>query len=109
MPTYRFRCIACDSVHEIHLTLENYKAVMPCPCGQGEMKRIFSSFGSKEGRTNSQKIHGATERRLESGKWSKEELNKRKKEAPPGSREADSNEYWLGNEFKTGKRKLSDF
>jgi hypothetical protein len=39
----------------------------------------------------------------------KDETNKRKKDAPPDSREAKSNEFWLGNEFKNGDKKLSDF
>ena len=37
------------------------------------------------------------------------ETLKRKKDAPPDSRESVSNEYWLGNEFKNGDKKLSDF
>lgn len=73
------------------------------------MKRVFDSFSTKEGRTANQKKLGASEKRIESGKWSKDELRKRKKDAHPDSREARSDEYWLGNEFKDGKRKLSDF
>lgn len=73
------------------------------------MKRVFDSFSTKEGRTANQKKLGASEKRIESGKWSKAELRKRKKDAHPDSREARSDEYWLGNEFKDGKRKLSDF
>jgi len=82
---------------------------MPCPCGEGEMVRIFDSFSSKEGRTNNQKKHGATEKRIESGKWMKDETKKRKDQSPKDSREGTTNEYWIGNEFKDGKRKLSDF
>lgn len=52
---------------------------MVCPCGEGEMKRVFDSFSTKEGRTNNQKKLGATEKRLDSGKWMKEETQKRKK------------------------------
>jgi len=73
------------------------------------MSRLFDSFSSKDGRTVNQKKLGATEKRIESGKWTKEETQKRKKDAPPDSREAKSNEYWLGNEFKNGERKLSDY
>ena len=43
------------------------------------MKRIFDSFATKEGRSRNQKSQGATEKRLDSGKWMKEETNKRKK------------------------------
>jgi hypothetical protein len=73
------------------------------------MKRVFDSFSTKEGRTVQQKNLGATDRRIESGKWMKEETSDRKKDAPPDTRESISNEYWLGNEFKDGKKKLSDF
>jgi len=82
---------------------------MICPCGKGTMRRIFEVFSTKEGRTNKQKSLGATEKRLDSGKWTKEETRKRKSQAAPDSREAISNEYWLGNEFKNGDKKLSDF
>lgn len=82
---------------------------MDCPCGKGTMKRIYDSFATKEGRTLNQKKQGASERRIESSKWMKDEKDKRKKSAPPGSREHDSNEFWLGNEFKTGDKKLTDF
>ena len=109
MPLYRFRCTCDNSIHELHLTLNDYKSVMVCPCGEGEMKRVFDSFSTKEGRTNNQKKLGATEKRLDSGKWMKEETQKRKKDAPPDSRENQSNEYWLGNEFKNGDKKLTDF
>jgi len=37
------------------------------------MKRIFDSFATKEGRSRNQKSQGATEKRLDSGKWMKEE------------------------------------
>ena len=82
---------------------------MECPLCKGLMKRVFDSFSTKLGQTSKQKQLGANERRVESGRWMKEETEKRKKEAPPDSREAKSNEYWLGNEFKDEKRKLSDF
>lgn len=73
------------------------------------MKRIFENFSTKEGRTANQKAHGATEKRIDSGKWMKEETKKRQKNAPPDSRENKSNEFWLGNEFKDGTKKLEDF
>lgn len=109
MPLFRFRCTCDKSFHELHLSLEDYKPTMECPCGEGEMKRIYDSFSSKEGRTANQKRLGATEKRIDSGKWMKEETKNRKKDAPPDSRESISNEYWLGNEFKNGSKKLSDF
>jgi len=109
MPLYRFRCSCDNSIHEMHLSIDDYKPSMPCPCGEGKMERVYDSFATKEGRTNNQKKLGATEKRLDSGKWMKEETQKRKKDAPPDSRENQSNEYWLGNEFKTGEKKLSDF
>ena len=73
------------------------------------MKRIFDSFATKEGRTVNQKKLGASEKRIDSSNWMKDEKNKRKSKAPPGTREHDSNEFWLGNEFKNGDKKLSDF
>ena len=107
MPKYRFRCCCCDnSIHEIHLSLEDYKSELPCPCGDGIMKRIYGNFATKEGRTNNQKKLGATEKRIDSGKWMKEETSQRKKDAPPDSQEYQSNEYWLG---KKDEKKLSDF
>lgn len=109
MPLFRFRCTCNNSIHEIHLTINDYKAEMECPSGEGTMKRIFDSFATKEGRTANQKKLGATEKRIDSGKWMKDETLKRKKDAPPDSRESVSNEYWLGNEFKNGDKKLSDF
>ena len=109
MPFYRFRCTCDNSVHEISLSIKDYKETLTCPCGEGIMTRIFDTFSSKEGRTNNQKQLGATEKRIDSGKWMKDETQKRKKDASPDSREGKSNEYWLGNEFKDGKRKLTDF
>lgn len=82
---------------------------MPCPCGNGELKRIYDEFSTKEGRTAKQKELGANERRVESGRWMKDETEKRRKNAHPESREAVSTEYWLGNEFKNGEKKLTDF
>lgn len=82
---------------------------MECPCGKGTMKRVFDVFENKSGRTANQKKLGATEKRLDSGRWMKEETSNRKKDAPPDSREHVSNEYWLGNEFKDGSKKLDDF
>jgi len=109
MPLYRFRCTCDNSIHEISLLYKDYKEVLPCPCGEGTMQRIFDSFSTKEGKTVNQKKLGATEKRIDSGKWMKEETQKRKKDAPPDSREFISNEYWLGNEFKSGNKKLNDF
>lgn len=109
MPLYRFKCTCDNTIHELHLSIDNYKAELTCPCGEGTMKRIFDSFSTKEGRTVAQKKLGATEKRLDSGKWMKDETKKRKSEAHPDSREAKSNEFWLGNEFKDGEKKLSDF
>lgn len=109
MPLFRFRCSCDNSIHEIHLSINDYKAELACPCGKGTMKRIFDSFATKEGRSRNQKSQGATEKRLDSGKWMKEETNKRKKDAPPDSRESISNEFWLGNEFENGDKKLTDF
>jgi len=108
MPKYRFRC-DCDSIHEITLSYSNYKAEMPCPTCNGTMFRIYDDFVTKEGRTLQQKKLGATEKRLEGGKFMKSETEKRKKDAPPDARESVSNEFWLGNEFKDGKRSLKDF
>ena len=109
MPLYRFRCTCDNSLHELRLSINDYKAELVCPCGNGTMKRVFEGFSTKEGQTVKQKTLGATERRLDSGKWMKDETRKRKKDAPPDSREGMSNEYWLGNEFKTGEKKLNDF
>jgi hypothetical protein len=82
---------------------------MPCPTCNGTMFRIYDDFVTKEGRTLQQKKLGATEKRLEGGKFMKSETEKRKKDAPPDARESVSNEFWLGNEFKDGKRSLKDF
>ena len=109
MPLFRFRCTCDESIHELYLHLNDYKPELPCPSGNGIMNRIYDSFATKEGRTVNQKNLGATEKRLEAGKWTKEETNKRKNNSHPESREAKSNEYWLGNEFKNGEKKLSDF
>lgn len=106
MPCYRFRCTCARDIHEINLLYKDYKEVLPCPCGENEMTRIFDNFNNKEGRTNNQKKLGATEKRIDSGKWMKEETSQRKKDAPPDSQEHQSNEYWLG---KKDEKKLSDF
>jgi hypothetical protein len=108
MPKYRFGC-DCDFIHEITLSYNDYKAEMICPSCGGTMTRIYSDFVSKEGRTLQQKKLGATEKRLEGGKFMKSETDKRKADAPPDARENVSNEYWLGNEFKNGTRSLKDF
>ena len=73
------------------------------------MKRMWDSFLSKNGRTLNQKKLGATEKRLESGSWMKNETAERQRNSDPESRESKSNEFWLGNEFKNGEKKLSDF
>ena len=109
MPLYRFRCTCDNSLHELRLSISDYKAELVCPCGSGTMKRVFEGFSTKEGQTVRQKTLGATEKRMEGGKWTKEETRKRKANAPPDSREGTSNEFWLGNEFKNGEKKLSDF
>ena len=109
MPRYRFRCTYDNSIHDLLLPYKDYKATLPCPCGNGELKAIFGDFSTKEGRTRKQKSFGATDRRVESGRWMKDETEKRKKDAPPDTREGASNEYWLGNEFKNGEKKLTDF
>lgn len=108
VPKYRFSC-SCDSIHEITLSYNDYKAELPCPAGEGIMKRIYDDFSTKDGRTIKQKELGATEKRIEGGKFMKNETANRKKDAPPDAREHVSNEFWLGNEFKEGTRKLSDF
>ena len=109
MPLYRFRCTNDDSIHDLHLLYKDYKAILDCPCGKGQLKRIYDEFSTKEGRTVKQQNLGATEKRLDSGKWMKDETDKRKKNSHPESREAISSEYWLGNEFKNGEKKLTDF
>lgn len=109
MPLFRFRCTCDDSIHELHLAINDYKNEMPCPCKKGTMTRIFDSFNSKTGRTLAQKKFGASEKRIDSGEWMKEETRNRKLKSPPNTREGDSNEFWLGNEFKNGDKKLKDF
>lgn len=108
MPLYRFRC-SCGNTHQLNLSLQDYKPEMPCPVCVGAMKRVYDNFNSKEGLTNNQKKLGATEKRIDSGKWMKEETKKRQQEAPPGTKEHESSEFWLGNEFKEGRRDIKDF
>lgn len=84
-------------------------AVAQCPgCGSKNTQRHYSSFAVHYGLTASQKSAGTTKKRVEMGQFMHDQKNKRKKEHAPGTREHDSNELWLGNEFKNGVLKKSD-
>lgn len=102
MPIYSYKkCNNCnEEVFKKHLHYNDYTDVIPCPCGNGVAKRIFENFNTVQGRTLNQKKSGGSAKRIAASEYMKDQTNKRKQNSKPGTREHDSNEFWLGSEKK---------
>jgi putative FmdB family regulatory protein len=109
MPIYQFKCSKCkknnnkDCIFEIQQSMSEYSGKAECPeCGKLSKKRIFNTFAIHQGLNACEKIAGTTKQRFETGKHMKNERDKRKKNAEPGTKDAISNEYWTGTEGDRG-------
>lgn len=112
MPTYGFKCLKCkknkkkDFPFDAKMSIAEYNEEAPCPkCGNISKTRIYDVFAIHEGLNRSQKESavgglGAMRNRVDTGKYMKDEKDKRKRNAAPGSRDAISNEYWTGTEVE---------
>lgn len=109
MPTYEFNC-KCgeeEKIYTLVLTFEDYKNVKNCPCGSGNSaQRIFSGFTVDQGLTAKEKKFGTTNNRRQMADFMKDQKNVRKKNYAPDTREAKSNEIWLGKEGLDGITQL---
>jgi predicted nucleic acid-binding Zn ribbon protein len=104
MPRYEFLC-ECSSepkTFTVNISFNDYKPVIPCPCGNGEAKRVFNSFSVQDGLTAKEKQFGTTTKRKQMAEFVKDQKDLRKKSYDPNSREAKTNEYWTGKEGLDG-------
>ena len=104
MPRYEFIC-NCSELPKsftVRMSIEEYKSEIPCPCGNGIAKRKFNSVNVQNGLTANEKKFGTTTKRKEMAEFVKEQKNVRKKAYDPNTREAKSNELWLGKEGLDG-------
>ena len=102
MPTYDFKCLQCSeekNKFNIKQSVSEYTGEAICPnCGTKTTCRIYTPVAVHWGLTVAEKIAGTTKQRFEMGKHVKDQRDNRKKNAEPGTREAESNEYWVGGE-----------
>ena len=110
MPLYKFKTCENCNFQEITISLNysNYTPEIDCPCGKGKAKRIFLSFSNANGMTAKQKELGVKSSRVDAGNYMKEQRDIRKKEYPPESREANTNELWTGKEGLDGITRIPD-
>jgi hypothetical protein len=101
MPLYSFMYVN-ENGEEIcfdeFLPLSECDKPVYAPDGKTLAKRILSTFAIHNGLTAVEKTAGTTKRRVDFAGFSKDQMQKRKKQADPGTRAYDSNEYWLGGE-----------
>jgi hypothetical protein len=73
------------------------------PCGKYDaIKLPPTGVISANGLTLNQKKAGTTKKRIEMGKFMREQRTVRKKNYEPGTRQHDSNEIWTGTEGTDG-------
>ena len=108
MPRYEYLCECTNEpkTFTISLSFSEYQPVIPCPCGEGEAKRVFNSFTVQDGLTAKEKQFGTTENRRNMADFMKDQKNIRKKSYAPDSRESKSNEIWVGKEGLDGITQL---
>ena len=90
MPRYEYLC-ECSiepKTFTISLSFSEYKPVIPCPCGNGEAKRVFNSFNVQEGLTAKEKQFGTTVKRKQMTEFVKDKKTVRKNSYDPNSRES---------------------
>jgi len=104
MPKYQFRCSneECSDIFDIRVSADEYSAEQNCPKCNKFAKRVFTTISIHQGRTLSQKVSGASLKTIEHGKFMKDARDKRKRNYDPKSREAQSNELWVGSEVNDG-------
>jgi putative FmdB family regulatory protein len=104
MPKYKFRCSneECGSDFDIQVSASDYSPEQICPDCSGAAKRVFTTVSIHHGRTLAQKKSGASLKTIEHGKHMKDAREKRKRNYDPTSREAKSNELWVGSEISDG-------
>lgn len=104
MPRYEFLC-SCENepkVFIVSLNFSEYKAEIPCPCGNGTAIRKFNNVTVQNGLTAKEKQFGTTTKRKEMADYMKDQKIVRKSSYDPLSRESKSNEIWLGKEGLDG-------
>jgi predicted nucleic acid-binding Zn ribbon protein len=80
MPRYEYLC-ECSTEPKsftISLSFSEYQPVIPCPCGNGEAKRVFNSFNVQEGLTAKEKQFGTTVKRKQMTEFVKDQKTVRK-------------------------------
>ncbi len=108
MPSYDFQCAGCrytNGTPYIFTVVQgmNDERVAVCDvCESPTRLRSFYAPPIHHGLTANEKAAGTTKQRFESGKYMKDQREKRKKKYGSGTREGDSNELWTGNEVKDG-------
>ena len=102
MPRYEFKCCSGTQTFVIKLPLNDYKEIIPCPCGKGDAKRVFNTFNVQNGLTAKEKQFGTTEKRKDMAEFARNQKDIRKQSYSPDSREAKSNEIWTGKEGLDG-------
>lgn len=104
MPLYEYAC-DCEGerrVFSVRLSLSEYKEELPCPCGNGMAKRVFSATPTRQGMSAFEKRIGTTSARKEMGDYMKDQREIRKKTYGSDTREGKSNEIWTGKEGLDG-------
>ena len=85
------------------MNFQDYQPEIICPCGSGNtIKRKFSSVSVQNGLTAKEKQFGTTNNRKQMADFMKDQKQVRKTAYDPTSREAKSNEIWLGKEGLDG-------
>lgn len=104
MPIYEYACsnTECAIVFEEIVPLSERDVVRNCPECDCSSDRMISNFAFQYGRTRADKKIGATNDRVDKTKYMLDAREKRKKKYAPGSREAESNELWVGTEVQDG-------
>lgn len=108
MPRYEFvcNCGEDETVYILNVSFQDYKPEIQCPCGRGIARRKFSSISVQNGLTAKEKQFGTTSNRKNMADFMKDQRENRKKSYNPETREAKSNEIWLGKEGMDGITQL---
>ena len=104
MPLYDFKCSACSEKHSeeyiftLSMPMSADRSTVSCDaCGNSApVTRVFSVPSFCNGLTAAEKSAGTTKQRFESGKFMRNEREKRKRAYGPNTREGQSNELWAG-------------
>ena len=109
MPRYEYIC-KCDDeqkIYVINLSFSEYKSEINCPCGSGKTcSRGFSNVSVQQGLSAKEKQFGTTSNRKNMAEFMKDQKQVRKHSYAPDTREARSNEIWLGKEGLDGITQL---